>query len=49
MDVHIHGTTGMISFELFGKKINWRTPSERALKVHQPREALNRRGFAPKF
>ena len=49
MDVHIHGTTGMISFQVMGKKFDWRRPSERALKVHKPKEALIRRGFKPMF
>ena len=40
IDVYIHGTTGMISFEIFGLKKNWQTFSDRALKVHKPKEAL---------
>lgn len=49
IDVHIHGTSGMISFECFGLERNWQTPSARALIVHQPKEALIRRGFNPQF
>lgn len=49
IDVHINGTTGMISFGFLGKKFDWQTPSGRALKVHQPREALIKRGFNPQF
>ncbi len=49
IDVHINGTSGMISFELFGLRYDWQTPSDRALKVHKPREALLRRGFRPEF
>ncbi|MBX2871749.1 MAG: hypothetical protein KTR30_06610 [Saprospiraceae bacterium] len=48
-DVHIHGTTGMISFQILGYKMDWRKPSARAMKVHKPREALLRRGFKPIF
>ena len=47
--VHLHGTTGMITFELFGMRYDWRKPSARALKVHKPKEALIRRGFKPEF
>ena len=49
IDVHIHGTTGMMTFQLLGIRYDWQTPSERALIVHQPREALIRRGFKPEF
>ena len=49
IDVHLHGTTGMISFEIWGMSYDWRKPSERAHKVHKPREALQKRGFNPQF
>ena len=49
IDVYINGTTGMISFEIFGFKKDWQTFSDRALKVHKPKEALIRKGFTPKF
>ena len=49
LDVHVDGTTGMISFGLLGKKLDWQTFSDRALKVHQPREAFKKRGFTPQF
>ncbi len=49
IDVHVHGTTGMISFEILGRKFDWRKLSDRALKVHKPREGLKRRGFNPEF
>ena len=49
IDVHIHGTTGMITFQAFGIRYDWQTPSDRALIVHQPRAALIRRGFKPEF
>ena len=49
LDVYVNGTTGMISFGILGMKIDWQTFSDRALKVHQPREGLRRRGFDPQF
>jgi len=49
IDVHIHGTTGMMTFEVMGIRYDWQTPSDRALIVHQPKEALIRRGFKPEF
>jgi len=49
MDVHVNGTSGMISFSAFGVKRNWQKFSDRALKVHQPKEALIRKGFKPQF
>lgn len=49
INVLVNGTTGMISFEIFKKKFDWRAFSERALIVHKPREALVRRGFSPEF
>lgn len=49
LDVFVHGESGMISFGFLGMKFDWQTFSERALKVHQPREALIRKGFEPKF
>ncbi|SNZ01447.1 hypothetical protein [Flagellimonas pacifica] len=49
IDVHIHGTTGMMTFEVLGLRYDWQTPSDRALIVHQPKEALIRRGFKPEF
>lgn len=49
LNVHIHGTTGMMSFEVLGMRMDWQTPSDRALAVHKPREGLLRRGFQPEF
>lgn len=49
VNVLVHGTTGMISFEVFKQKFDWRTFSDRALVVHKPREALLKRGFKPSF
>ena len=42
-------TTGMISFQIFGKAINFRKVSARAIAVHKPREACQERGFTPEF
>lgn len=49
INVLINGTTGMISFEIFKHKFDWRVFSERALIVHKPREAFIRHGFSPQF
>jgi len=45
----VNGTTGMISLQLFGIEFEARQLSERAVVVHQPREAFIRRGFKPEF
>jgi hypothetical protein len=42
-------TTGMVSFQIFGQKLDWRTFSPRALVVHKPREACTEAGFQPQF
>ena len=47
--VLVDGTTGMISFEVFKRKIDLRPLSERALVVHKPREAFIAMGFKPEF
>ena len=49
INVHVNGTTGMISFEIFRHSVNFRPFSERALIVHRPREALAAMGFQPQF
>lgn len=50
LDAHLNCTTGMISFKpLIGPKFDYRTVSERAIHVHQPREACKRQGFSPQF
>jgi hypothetical protein len=49
INVIVNGTTGMISFEIFKRKIDWRVFSERALILHKPKEAFIRRGFKPEF
>lgn len=42
-------TTGMLAFEAFGASVDFRVVSERAIVVHQPREACVRNGFTPEF
>lgn len=43
-------TTGMVTFHFFNKfETEWRKVSPRAIVVHQPREACERRGFEPRF
>jgi hypothetical protein len=42
-------TSGMISFETLGLRLDFREVSPRALAVHKPREACTERGFAPAF
>lgn len=49
LDVHLNCTTGMMAFEWYGQKFDYRVVSERALKVHKPDEACIARGFTPQF
>jgi hypothetical protein len=49
VNVLANGTTGMLTFELFGWQIPFRPFSERALVVHKPREAFIEMGFKPEF
>ena len=49
VNVLVDGTTGMITFEIFGRKIPFRQFSGRALVVHKPREAFVAMGFLPEF
>lgn len=49
INVLVDGTTGMISFEIFRQKIDFRPFSDRALVVHKPREAFVAMGFKPEF
>jgi hypothetical protein len=49
INVLVDGTTGMITFELFGLHIPFRPFLERALVVHRPREAFIAMGFTPEF
>ena len=50
VDVHLDCRTGMLSFELVnGPVVDFRPLSDRALAVHEPREACQERGFDPEF
>ena len=49
VNVLVDATTGMITFEVFGRKIPFRPFSGRALAVHKPREAFVAMGFEPEF
>lgn len=49
LNTHVDCTTGMVSFEMYGQRVNWRKLSPRAVVVHQPREACLERGFEPRF
>lgn len=49
INVLANGTTGMMTFEVFGWQIPFRPFSERALVVHKPREAFIAMGFNPTF
>jgi len=49
MDVAVNCTTGMITFELFGARYDYRAFSARAIAVHKPREACTAQGFTPQF
>ena len=48
-DTLVDCTTGMVSFELFKQRIDYRPVSPRAIAVHKPREACRERGFEPRF
>ena len=48
-DTLIDCTTGMVSFELFKRRIDYRPVSPRAIAVHKPRGACRERGFEPRF
>lgn len=45
----INCTTGMLSFQIYGRTLDYRTVSPRALVIHKPREACAERGFSPEF
>jgi len=49
VNVLVDGKSGMISFEIFRQKIDFRPFSGRALAVHKPREAFLAMGFEPEF
>lgn len=49
LDLYVDCTTGMVSFEVYGQRWDWRKLSERALVVHRPAEACERASFSPEF
>lgn len=49
VDILLDCTTGMISFEFFKLRFDFRTVSERAIAVHKPQDACLKRGFEPAF
>ena len=49
LNTFVNCTSGMVSFEAYGQKIDWRQLSPRAIAIHQPREACIERGFNPEF
>lgn len=49
VDIHADCTNGMIGFEIFQQRWDWRKFSERALVVHEPAAACELEGFEPEF
>jgi hypothetical protein len=49
IDSRLDCTTGMISFEVFNLRLDYRELSDRALVVHKPAEACEAAGFDPEF
>ena len=49
LDLYVDCTTGMVSFEVFQRRLDWRELSGRALVVHRPAEACRKEGFEPDF
>ena len=49
IDLYVNCRTGMIGFDVFEQRWDWREFSGRALAVHKPREACERAGFDPEF
>jgi hypothetical protein len=49
LDLYVDCTTGMVSFEVYGRRWEWRELSGRALVVHRPAEACESEGFRPDF
>lgn len=49
LDLYVNCTTGMVSFEVYGQRRDWRELSGRALVVHKPAEACEKEGFRPDF
>jgi hypothetical protein len=49
VDLYVDCTAGMVSFEVYGGRWDWRELSGRALVVHEPAEACRSEGFTPGF
>lgn len=49
VDIMMNCRSGMISFEIYRIRMQWRRLSPRALAIHQPRRACLQRGFEPRF
>ena len=49
VDLYVDCTSGMVSFEVYGSRWDWRELSGRALAVHKPAEACEIEGFTPDF
>jgi len=50
LSTRLNCTSGMVTFHFFNKfEFDWRAVSPRAIAVHQPREACERRDFEPEF
>lgn len=49
LDTDVNCTTGMITLDLFGLRFDYRTFSERALVVNEPRAACSAAGFTTQF
>ena len=51
IDAHLDCATGMVRFEVrgIGVGVDWGTVSDRAIQVHEPREACAAGGFEPGF
>ncbi|MGF1473709.1 MAG: hypothetical protein ACFB50_18455 [Rubrobacteraceae bacterium] len=46
----VNCTTGMVTFHFFNNfEMEWREVSPRAIAIHEPHEACERRGFDPQF
>jgi hypothetical protein len=49
VDLYVDCTAGAVSFEVYGRRWDWREFSGRALAVHEPAEACESEGFTPDF
>jgi hypothetical protein len=49
LNTYVDCSSGMVSFEIYGQRFNWRELSPRALAAHQPAAACAERGFDPQF